>query len=341
MATTLAVPPAVAAIAPVGWRAFIAAQAPSVPPPGGLEQVAGLLLARSAPGDTDVQRSLLTRWGLDELDATTRDRCATRTNQAYTRLRALAAATGVPDVLRAALEIAVITPARDLPGTLRHHGLGDGRGGALLVDGLRQAYDLTDPSTAAWQALGESERTAWEALLHGLSRRGVAAVPPALLPSSTVLAWYLRRRHAALAGPHMVALTDHSRLSRLLRRQLALGRCLTVSELQTGVRRATGAEPPPTEALQAWLLEQDDVKVHADRARAGAATAAGWGTREDRLLLSCLGDRQAMTRTELVACGVAAGRTRGAMGVVLARSPILRRGQRGTYRLPPAEPGPA
>lgn len=71
--------------APAGWRALVGAQAPSRPAPGGLEQVAGLLLVRAAPGETDVRRALLTRWGLDDLDPTSRAACAARIRHAYTR----------------------------------------------------------------------------------------------------------------------------------------------------------------------------------------------------------------------------------------------------------------
>ncbi len=142
-----------------------------------------------------------------------------------------------------------------------------------------------------------------------------------------------RRPARRLAHP----IADYSRLGRLLQRQLALGCALPIAELQTGVRRATGTAPPVA-ALHAWLSQHSGLEVHRGQARAGAAPASGWSTREDRLLLSCFGDRQHATRRELVATGLAAGRTQGAISVALARSPILRRDQRGVYRLPRAAP---
>lgn len=173
---------------PAGLRAFVGAQTPSRPAPGGLEQVAGLLLARAAPGETDVRRGLLTRWGLDDLDPTARAACAARTRHAYTRLRRLVVSTGVPEVLRAALVLAETTAEPDLPAVLRRDGRSDGRGGLLLVEGLRRAYGGLRPSTAAWHALTEQERTPWDRLLQGLSRRGVLAVPPRLLHQTDALA---------------------------------------------------------------------------------------------------------------------------------------------------------
>jgi len=148
---------------------------------------------------------------------------------------------------------------------------------------------------------------------------------------------YLRSRNAALHGGWLTAIADYSSLGRLLQRQLALGCALPIAELQTGVRRATGTAPPVA-ALHAWLSQHSGLEVHRGQARAGAAPASGWSTREDRLLLSCFGDRRHATRRELVATGLAAGRTQGAISVALARSPILRRDQRGVYRLPKAAP---
>ncbi len=297
--------------------------------------MAGLLLARAAAGQTDVRRALLTRWGLDDLDPTARAACAARTRHAYTRLRRLAVSTGVPEVLRAALVLAETTAQPDLPAALRRDGLSDGRGGLLLVEGLRRAYGGLRPSAVAWQALTEQELTRWDRLLQGLFRRGVRAVLPRLLHHTDDLAGYLRSRNAVLHGAWLVPVADYSSLGRLLQRQLALTRALPIAELQAGVRRATGTAPPVA-ALQAWLLQHRGAEVRDGQTRTCAAPVPGWSTREDRLLLSCFGDRRHATRRELVATGLAAGRTQGAMSVALARSPILRRDQRGVYRLPSA-----
>ena len=139
-------------------RRVLALSAPTQPPAGALEAVAGQLLARAAPFDQPVQALVLSGWGLPSpkpsplvgyLDPPAATAGA-RLFGVHRQLRRLTSSCVAPAALLSALRLSASRPAlttRELGAALATAGLSEGRAGAPLLVALAHLWDLPLPDS--------------------------------------------------------------------------------------------------------------------------------------------------------------------------------------------------
>ena len=168
---------------------MVGEQRPSTPAAGTLEQIAGLLVARAAPFDAQLQAALLSRWGLAGAGGVAvGERVGPDgTRSAYARLIRLARESGTPPVVEQAVALTAGLGGVDVPGALEAAGMSGGLAGAELVAGLRAAYGLDELAGEALARLGPADRLLWHRHVRLVQTRGVE-FPAGFADRLTVLA---------------------------------------------------------------------------------------------------------------------------------------------------------
>ena len=294
--------------------------APTTPPPGRLEQVAGLLVHQAARGDTGKASRLL---GCN-LKVTARD------DQDLRALRSdvgrLARQSPTPEVLVQALALVEAHPLLSDDGVralLHAAGLSQGQATRPLVLALAGVYGLTRACDAA-------ELAAVTAVLPALWTQGV-------IPYSVNWTGAQRRELRSRGVVHyeqwLVRSPDRrSKLSFSVQRQLSAQQDAKIGDLLQGARRSLAGMPqrhflPAEDGLQAWVLQQDWLILDL--------TERVWSrvdlplTAVDQVITQALAPGGTVKRAVLVKALEAAGYTEGSAEVAVHRTPYLQVVARG------------
>lgn len=313
---------------------------PSVAPPGGLEQMACVLLARAARFDPVGQAHLAGLWGLPVPAVLVR-----RAEQApgsgplraigvLRRLRALTADCPPPPALLRGLDLVGQVPplTRDaVRGVLLQAGLSDGDAGARVLRDLAGLWGLPVAGTAVW----DGERREQLAALAGQVRR--AGAVPVTEPSAGERDWLADIAGVHWSAGHLVAgyrvggRDGKSAFGIAVRRQVAALGPTLAAVLAVGVVRARPDLASTTPAgVLAWARAQPDLAVQGQLV-AASGDVAGWLPPADRAVLALPGE--VLERPRILGALVGQGVTAGGADVWLVRCSWLRpAGTRGRYR---------
>lgn len=316
---------------------------PASPLPGGLEQVAWLLLHRAAPFDPVAQAQIADRWGL-AVPGVLQARASTalgsgprRAPGALRRVAALASGCPPPPLLRRALHLGGQAPGLSRDGlgrALLTAGLSQGQAGAPLLRALALMWQLEADSAWLWPDRDRQEEL--EVLARQVRVLGAGPVPE---PSAAERDW-LAGRGLSWCNGHLALADDRrSSLGLAVRAQLAALGPQGALVLAQGVARARPRLRQTTPgAVLAWACLQP--RLHVQRMGAAAVVfptgnTDGWLSPADRAVLALGGGE--LSRGQVVAALTARGWTPGAAAVWLARCAWLRQtGARGHYARPPA-----
>ena len=293
---------------------------PTIPPPGRLEQVAGLLVHQAARTDTGKASRLLAC----NLKVTTQDDQDLRALRS--ELGRLACQSPVPEVVTQALGLVEEHPRLTEEGVralLHAAGLSNGPAGRPLVLALAGLYRLTRACDAA-------ELAAVTAVLPALWTQGVI---PCSVDWTGAQRRELRSRGVVHYEQWLVRSPDRrSKLSFSVQRQLSVQQAAEVGDLLQGARRSLAGMRQrhllPTEAgLQAWVLQQDWLILDlTERVRSRVDLPL---TPADRIITTALAPGGTIRRTVLVKALEAAGYTEGSAEVAVHRTPCLQAVARG------------
>ena len=287
---------------------------PTTPPPGRLEQVAGLLVHQAAR--TDKGKSLrLLACNLKVTRQDDQDLRALRSD-----LGRLASQSPVPEVVTQALALVEEHPHisdEGIRALLHAAGFSQGRAARPLVLALAGLYGLTRPCDAA-------ELAAVTAVLPALRSQGVISCD---VDWTSAQLRELRGRGAVQHEQWLVRSPDHrSKLSFSVQRQLSVQHDSAVDALLRGARRSLAGMPqrhllPTEDGLEAWVLRQDWLMLDLrGRVRPRAPLAL---TAVDQVITTALPEGGTVRRAALVRALGDAGYTEGSAEVAVHRAPYL------------------
>ena len=293
---------------------------PTTTAPGGLEQVAGLLVHQAARADTGKASGLLAC----NLKVTAHDDQDLRALRS--ELGRLAGQSPVPEVVTQALalvEAHALLSDDGVRALLHAAGLSQGQASTSLVLALAGLYGLTRACDAA-------ELAAVTAVLPALWAQGVIACD---VDWTGAQRRELRSRGAVQHEQWLVRSPDHrSKLSFSVRRQLSVQQDAEIGALLQGARRSLAGMPqrhllPAEDGLEAWVLQQDWLILDlAERVRSRVDLAL---TAADQVITQALAPRGTVRRAVLVKALEAAGYTEGSAEVAVHRTPYLQAVARG------------
>ena len=321
-------------------RRVLALSAPTQPPAGALEAVAGHLLARAAPFDQPVHALLLSGWGLQSPTASPfvgyldppAATAGARLLGVHRQLRRLTSSCAAPAALLSALRLSASQPAlttRELGAALATAGLSEGQAGAPLLVALAHLWDLPLPDS-----LDPPQHVRDHITAIAADVRTAGVLRSTSLPAGQTA--FLRDAGVHDAGGWLVASDDRlSLLARPIRRQLAAAGPLTVDELTVGARRQRSAMTGlDRNALLAWARTQSDLHVEGHRV-ALVHSPHRWLQPSDPRVLALFTDQAStVARGDILTALVAGGMSPGSAEVWTVRCSWLRpSGRRGQYIL--------
>ena len=293
---------------------------PTTPPPGRLEQVAGLLVHHAARTDTGKASRLLAC----NLKVTARDDQDLRALRS--ELGRLAKQSPVPEVVTRALALVEGHPRISEDGIralLRAARLSEGQATRSLVLALAGLYGLTRPCDAA-------ELAAVTSVLPVLRAQGIIACE---VDWTAVQLRELRGRGAVQHEQWLVRSPDHrSKLSFSVQRQLSVQQTVEVDALLQGARRSLAGMSqrhllPIEDGLEAWVVRQNWLLLDLrGRVRPQVPLAL---TAVDQVITQALAPGGTVRRAVLVKALEAAGYTEGSAEVAVHRTPYLQAVARG------------